>query len=86
MNPIIWNTIRLIASLNGWQPSKLVSILLGDSELNRLQKMYLRCHLYRCSTNSITEDERKAAYILCIAMWRYVTCMRPLSEEYNRFQ
>ena len=84
MNPIIWNTIRLIARLKGWQPSKLVSMLLGDSELNRLQKMYLRRYLFR--TNSRTEDEKKVAYILCMDMWPHVTCMRPLSKKYSRFQ
>lgn len=80
MNPILWNTIKLIAKLQNWQPKELVSIVVNDNELNIVQKMYLRRYLYRCRTNW-TEDEEKAADILCMDMWPYVACMRPLSKK-----
>jgi hypothetical protein len=82
MNPITWNIITLIANLQNWQPKELVSMVINNNKLNILQKMYLRRYLFR--TNSRTDDENKAAYMLCMDMWPHVTCMRPLSEEYNR--
>ncbi len=84
MNPIVWNTLRLIARLQGWQPEELVTMVLNNNELSTLQKMYIRRYLYR--RRNRTNEEKEAAYRLCMDMWPYVTCMRPLSEEYNGFQ